>query len=174
MKITDIDLIRFKIQSDRDSTKWGYGAPGPERELVHAILRICTDEGVEGYGEQGWHGWPSYFYTPTQAEIDGLVKPLLVGEDPYDRERLWQPMGRHLGFREGLVGAVDCALWDLADRATGLSVSRLLGRARDRVMAYASTAPNLGGPEDYARHARMCRDAGYQAYKVHANIYWDP
>jgi L-alanine-DL-glutamate epimerase-like enolase superfamily enzyme len=57
---------------------------------------------------------------------------------------------------------------------TNLSVSRLLGRARGRVKAYASTAPNLGAPEQYAQHALACKKAGYKAYKVHANIYWDP
>ena len=59
------------------------------------------------------------------------------------------------GFSEGLLGNIDCALWDLAGRMTNLSVSRLLGHARDRIKAYASTAPNLGAPEQYAQHAWM-------------------
>jgi len=53
-------------------------------------------------------------------------------------------------------------------------VSKLLGGVREKVKAYASTAPNLGGPEIYAEHVRHCRDLGYRAYKVHANICWNP
>jgi len=139
--------------------------------VPHSFLRIATDDGQEGYSEQGW---PGYFCTPQQDQVDDLVKPLLMGEDPLDRERLWQLMSRHLGFSEGLIGHIDCALWDLAGRMTNLSVSRLLGRARGKIKAYASTAPNLGTPEQYAQHALDCKQAGYTAYKVHANIYWDP
>ena len=171
MKITDIELISFAIANSGSRTKWGYGEPGPEREVPHSFLRIATDDGQEGYSEQGW---PGYFYTPQQGQVDELVKPLLIGEDPLDRERLWQLMSRHLGFSEGLIGHIDCALWDLAGRMTNLSVSRLLGRARGKIKAYASTAPNLGTPEQYAQHALDCKQAGYTAYKVHANIYWDP
>ena len=143
MKISEIELVTFTTESKGDRTKWGYGKPGPARQIPHSITRIATDDGIEGYAE---HGWPGYFYTPRPDEIETLVKPLLLGEDPLDRERLWQIMSRHYGFSEGLVGNIDCVLWDIAGQATGLSVSRLLGRARDRVKAYASTAPNLGAP----------------------------
>ena len=125
MKITEIELISFTITRGGSRTKWGYGQAGPHRDVTHSIMRIATDDGLEGYAEQGWPA--GYFYTPRQDEIDNLVKPLLIGEDPLDRERLWQLMGRNYGFSEGLVGNVDCALWDLAGRMTNLSVSRLLG-----------------------------------------------
>ena len=170
MKISEIERISFSITATGRRTKWGYGEQGPERQVQYAITRIATDNGLEGYSEQGY----PYFYSPQQDEIDNLVKPLLMGEDPLDRERLWQLMARHRGFSEGLVGNIDCTLWDLAGRMTGLSISRLLGRARNKIKAYASTAPNLGTPEDYAQHALDCKRAGYKAYKVHANIYWDP
>ena len=170
MKISEIERISFSITATGRRTKWGYGEQGPERQVQYSITRIATDDGLEGYSEQGY----PYFYSPQQDEIDNLVKPLLMGEDPLDRERLWQLMARHRGFSEGLVGNIDCTLWDLAGRMTGLSISRLLGRARNKIKAYASTAPNLGTPEDYAQHALDCKRAGYKAYKVHANIYWDP
>ena len=114
------------------ATKWGYSEFGPETEKVQSFTRIKTDDGLEGYSEQGF---PFYFYTPSQDEIEGLVKPLLLGEDPLNRERLWQLMSRHNRFPEGLVGNIDCALWDLAGKSAGMSVSRMLGRARDAVKA---------------------------------------
>ena len=111
MKITDIELISFTIVNSGSRTRWGYGEPGSEREVPHSCLRIATDDGQEGYSEQGW---PGYFHTPRLDQIEDIVKPLLIGEDPLDRERLWQLMSRHLGFSEGLIGNIDCALWDLA------------------------------------------------------------
>ena len=171
MKISDVDLVSFKVNSNMRATKWGYAEFGPETENIHSFTRIKTDDGLEGYSEQGW---PFYFYTPRQDEIEGLVKPLLLGEDPLDRERLWHLMSRHINFAEGLVGNIDCALWDLAGKIAGMSVSSMLGRARGSVKAYASTAPNLGDPDEYAVHAVKCKEAGYSAYKVHANIFWNP
>ena len=78
MKITDIELISFTIVNSGSRTRWGYGEPGPEREVPHSCLRIATDDGQEGYSEQGW---PGYFHTPRQDQIDDLVKPLLIGEE---------------------------------------------------------------------------------------------
>ena len=72
------------------------------------------------------------------------------------------------------MGIVDSALWDLFGRSVDLPVSVILGGARKKVKAYASTFPNLGEPDVYAEHAIEAKKQGYKAYKVHANICWDP
>ena len=124
---------------------------------MQRITKIVTDDGTEGFSVGGAH---SYFYGATENEIENLVKPLLVGQDPMDRERLWQWMMKHRGFSEGLIGNIDSALWDLMGRFAGLSVAKLLGQNRDKVKAYASTYPNLGTPETYAEHALECKQRG--------------
>jgi L-alanine-DL-glutamate epimerase-like enolase superfamily enzyme len=53
-------------------------------------------------------------------------------------------------------------------------VHKCLGGYRNRIKAYASTWPNMGKPEDYARHALEMKELGYKAYKVHAYIYFNP
>ena len=163
MKITDIQVVRFRTTSRSWPTKWGYGTWGDEHEAVSSITKIITDEGAVGYNLGG-----------DQGTMDGLVKPLLVGENPLDREKLWHWMDQHSGFSEGLAGFIDCTLWDLYGRMVGLPIHKLLGGCRDKVKAYASTFPNMGQPEDYAKHALDCKKQGYKAYKVHAYIYWDP
>ena len=55
MKITDIELISFAIANSGSRTKWGYGEPGPEREVPHSFLRIAAPNGLVtgcGLGQQ--------------------------------------------------------------------------------------------------------------------------
>jgi L-alanine-DL-glutamate epimerase-like enolase superfamily enzyme len=73
-----------------------------------------------------------------------------------------------------VASVIDNALWDLAGRAAGLPVYKLLGGARTKVKAYASTYPNIGKPQVYADHALACRAAGYPAYKIHPHYFWNP
>ena len=70
-------------------------------------------------------------------------------------------------------GALDIALWDLAGKKYGTSVSRLLGGFRKRLPAYASTyhAQEEGGgldsPEAFADFAEACRQRGFHGFKIH-------
>jgi L-alanine-DL-glutamate epimerase-like enolase superfamily enzyme len=163
VKIVDIEVIRFRTTSRNYPTKWGYYYWGQERPATTSLTKIVTDDGLVGYNTGG-----------DQATVDRVVKPLLVGESPLDREKLWQWMDQHPGFSEGLAGHIDCALWDLYGRKVGLPVHKCLGGYRDKVKAYASTWPNMGKPEDYAHHAVEMKELGYTAYKVHAYIYFNP
>src|SRR5688500_20341387 len=155
MKITDVEVIQFRTTTRQRVSKWGYGVlTEDERPRISAITKLSTDEGVAGYMMGG-----------STAVTERIVKPLLLGENPLDREKLWHWMDQMVTFGHQLseqdMGVVDCALWDLMGRLTGLPVHKLLGGARDRVKAYASTAPNLGGPEIYADHVRDCQQQGY-------------
>lgn len=170
IKITDVEVIQFRTTSHSEPSRWGYGVYLGEdvsREAVTSITKISTDEGVAGYMLGG-----------DPVATGRVLKPLLVGENPLDREKIWHWLDQMVTFSHGIsesqAGVVDCALWDLAGQQAGLPVSKLLGGVRDRVKAYASTVPNMGGPKDYAAHVRACQAQGYKAYKVHANIFWDP
>ena len=57
---------------------------------------------------------------------------------------------------------IDLAPWDLAGRVAGLPVHHLLGGARDKIKAYASTFNNLGSPAEYAAFAVECKSLGYK------------
>jgi L-alanine-DL-glutamate epimerase-like enolase superfamily enzyme len=78
------------------------------------------------------------------ATIEDDLAPLLVGEDPFFVERVWQRGYRptELSSRTGIVAAalsaVDIALWDLMGQAVGLPFYRLLGAHADEVYCYAS------------------------------------
>ncbi len=58
MRITDIEVITFKSQSNTVGTKWGYGQWHDDpQSSVHAITKISTDEGVSGYNTGGMGGY---------------------------------------------------------------------------------------------------------------------
>jgi len=95
-----------------------------------------------------------------------ILGPVLAGHDPFDRQEIWRQLWA-AKLPENVCSVIDLALWDLAGRVTGLPVYKLLGAARDRVKAYASSFNNLGMPEDYAAHAVECQSQGYRAYKIH-------
>ena len=69
------------------------------------------------------------------------------------------------------IGALDVALWDLAGKAFGQPIHRLLGTFRDRIPAYASSAV-LDSPQAYADEALRFRDTGWAAYKIHPPTRW--
>src|SRR5262245_29922400 len=170
MKIVDVQVVPFRFQVDR----YDRGEARPRAETVQTLTRIVTDDGAEGYylGGQG-HGDQDGLAPAGRELLSNRVKSMLVGQDPFDREKFWQWMWA-AKTPENIVGVVDMALWDLAGRVAGLPVHKLLGGCRDRVPAYASTYPNMGMPEDYAEHALACKREGYRAYKIHPYYYWDP
>ena len=121
----------------------------------HPVVRITTDEGVDGYGQVER-------YKPYLKWHVLHLAPALVGEDPTNVERVMLKIRNRGGFKPwgSAVSAVEMALWDLAGKAAGLPVYKLLGgKVRDRVRVYngAVRFPMEGyEPEDYAANmARM-------------------
>lgn len=96
-------------------------------------VELFTDEGISGIG---WtHG------NNIVLETIRALRLLVVGENPFRVERIWNKMYLPKVFgRKGLttraISAVDIALWDLMGKATGHSVSELLGGFREEVPAY--------------------------------------
>jgi L-alanine-DL-glutamate epimerase-like enolase superfamily enzyme len=167
VKIANIETITFRTTTRLHLSRWIGLQWGDEVESTETITRISTDDGAEGYALGG-----------DKAVTESVVKPLLAGENPLDREKIWLWLdditsNRH-SLTERQMGVIDCALWDLLGRMTSLPVHKLLGGCRDRVKAYASSFDHLGGPEAYAAHALACKKQGYKAYKIHAYVQWNP
>ena len=176
MKIVDVrpEVFRYKSNVARDLE--GHTHPGPERDAAQTLVKIVTDEGAEG----------CCFGGDKQA-IEDLVKPALVGEDPFYREKIWQRLKQWQRqsqlLSDRVMATVDMALWDLAGRYLNQPVYKLLGGYRDKVPAYASTMcgdeveGGLNTPEAYADFAEKCKKQGYSAFKLHTwmpPVSWAP
>ena len=170
MKIVDLQVIPFWVTRRQRR----HGIALPETRALQTLTKIVTDEGAEGYyfGGRG-HGDQDGMSADQRGVLEGRIKSLLVGQDPFDRERFWHWMWV-ANIEENLLSVVDMTLWDLQARAFGVPVHKLLGGCRDRVKAYASTFPNMGTPEEYGAHAAECRAEGYTHYKIHPYYFWDP
>jgi L-alanine-DL-glutamate epimerase-like enolase superfamily enzyme len=163
MKISDVHLTLF-AWDDIPATQYGRhtGTFGGTSQL--GLLTIATDEGLDGHAFLGSAMRSAHH---DGASLIQYLKPLVLGQDPLDRERLYQAMwqrNRQTTLRA--IGAMDVALWDIAGKAAGMPIHRLLGSYRDRVPAYASSAV-LPGPEAYAAEAARFKAEGWRAYKIH-------
>lgn len=173
MKIVDVQVIPFKVPMVKRRLR--NGRVLPDYEAVQTLTKIITDEGAEGYYLGGYgHGDQDGLPPEHRAFIANRIKPLLVGQDPFYRERFWQWFYTMNLFPENAASTIDMALWDLVGRVAGLPIHKLLGSCREKVKAYASSYNNMGTPELYAEHALECKRQGYKAYKIHPHYFWDP
>ncbi|WP_267551898.1 mandelate racemase/muconate lactonizing enzyme family protein [Rhizobium rhizogenes] len=117
------------------------------------VLRIITDEGVDGYAQA--ETWKSFLKPHILSFRDNLI-----GCDPTDVERTMMKIRQRGGFKPwgAAVSTIEMALWDIAGKAAGLPVYKLLGgKVRDRVRVYngAVRLPLAGyDPEDYAANTK--------------------
>jgi L-alanine-DL-glutamate epimerase-like enolase superfamily enzyme len=163
MKITDVTLTLF-AWDNIPATMYGAhtGRFGGESQL--GLLRIATDQGIEGHA---FLGTSMYSADQTGPSLIKNLKPLLLGADPLDRELLYHRMRQRQRMTTlRAIGAVDTALWDLAGKIADLPLHALIGGFRKSVPAYASS-PVLASPAAYAEQALEFKEAGWTAYKIH-------
>jgi len=144
----------------REEMTWTTGTESPFEQV---FIEIMTDDGATG------------IYGPVDSDqasfIEKALKPLLIGEDPFRVEKLWDLMYRsQVHGRKGqtmmAISAVDCALWDLIGKAKNEPVVRLLGGpTRGRVPAYASTLGLSLKPKDVIERCQDYVEEGYGAMK---------
>src|SRR5579859_7036861 len=119
------------------------------------VVRIVTNEGLSGYAA-------AESYKPYLKPHVLFYKPFILDEDPTRVERTMLNIRHRGSFKPwgSAVSIIEMALWDLAGKAAGLPVHRLLGgkiRVRVRVYNGAVRFPMTGyAPGDYAENmARM-------------------
>lgn len=175
MKIEKVEGVVFTYPSRRAVDEDGHSHPGPEVLARMAMITVHADTGDKGYA----------FAPPEVVRkhvLDAFVRPVLVGQHPFQREKLWKALehrqrGSAGQLTDRALAVVEQALWDLAGRALGTPVYQLLGGYRDKVPAYGSTMcgdelpGGLSTPEDYAAFAEKLVARGYKGIKIHT---WMP
>jgi L-alanine-DL-glutamate epimerase-like enolase superfamily enzyme len=157
VKITGVrvQLCHFPLP-EMFSPSW---LPGfPQMTNGCAIYRLQTDEGIEGVTA-------GPLIADEAKGLVNLLRLVLTGRDPTQVEdifKLLRSATRALGLR---AWHIEPACWDLIGKAAGLPVWRLLGGARQRIRAYASTG-ELREPKRRVDDALELRDQGFTALKL--------
>lgn len=146
MKITNIETYPV----------WGGG-----RNFLFVV--VDTDEGIYGVGEAGLTG--------RELAVIGAIehfKPLLIGENPFRTEYIWQKLFRGGFFPAqriltSAIAAIDIALWDIKGKALGVPIYELLGGlARDKVVCYPH---NRGDSHDVQPLIDSCHETMEEGWK---------
>jgi L-rhamnonate dehydratase len=169
MKITRIETIYLRLPELKRQCDSGQDA---------LLVRVHTDAGFTGLGEvdSSPMAVKGAIEGPYSHTITSGLAHLLLGEDPFETEKLWYKMyssnlysGRR-GIAIHAMSGIDMALWDIKGKALGLPVWKLLGGGfHQKIRCYASSlfAPT---PEGTADRAKQFRDQGFTAVK----FGWDP
>jgi len=174
MKIMDVQAypVSFPLEEPaRDAT-------GVWDSWNTVIVKITTSDGTCGYGEIGpIHGGGIPIF---KAIVEHKLRGMIIGENPFDRERLYEKMlgsgtGAYaLGQKGAVVSAVagiDIALWDVVGKILQTPVYNLLGGAvHPRIPAYASGFFGKNGraltPSECAEEAKRYGDQGFHGVKM--------
>jgi L-alanine-DL-glutamate epimerase-like enolase superfamily enzyme len=122
------------------------------------VVRVVTDEGIDGYGQA------EHFKPYLKPHVLHLKDPIL-GYDPTDVERVMLKIRQRGAFKPwgSAVSAVEMALWDIAGKAAGVPVYKLLGgKVRDKVRIYngaVRTTMTSNSPEAYAENTQKMKEA---------------
>ena len=168
MKITAVESYWTRIPFDMGGKPAVMG--GLNWQTMNTVwLRVVTDQGLEGWGEAFGHAAAA----TTMAAINTQLAPVLLGQDARDIAGLRQRLGKSFhGFgRNGphvfALSALDIALWDIAGKAAGQPLWRMLGGSPVASMpSYASLLRyGVAAQVDAACERAVAR--GYQHIKLH-------
>ena len=136
------------------------------------ICEVETEDGIIGIGNAA--------LAPQLVKntIDTYLKPLVIGEDPFDYAYIWEKMYRKtLNWgRRGLgmvaISAVDIAIWDILGKKTNKPVFKLLGgRTKEKIPVYASKL--YAQPLDkLQKEAESYKNLGFKMFK--SRMGWGP
>ncbi len=164
MKITAIDCFGYELRyAHGEYVMSGNRAASVE---VGTLVRVRTDEGLEGWGEITPLG---DLYLPTHwGEVRAALRtlaPRLIGADPTNLSEMHRVMNGTLRGGGFAKSAIDIACWDLLGKAAGLPVSVLLGGVLQKDFALYEAVP-LRTPAEMAAFVTERQEAGIHRFQL--------
>lgn len=123
----------------------------------YPVVRITTDEGIEGFGQ-------AERSKPYLKSNVLFYRDAILGEDPTNVERVLLKIRRFGAFKPwgSAISAIEVALWDIAGKAAGVPIYKLLGgKIRDKVRVYNGNIrfPMQGQtPQHYAENMAKMKE----------------
>jgi L-rhamnonate dehydratase len=164
MKITNVETIYLRLPEVHQKADSGQDV---------LIVVVDTDSGIRGIGEvdSAPLAVKGLIEAPYSHAITAGLRELVLGEDPFETEKIWHKMytrniyaGRR-GIAIHAMGGIDMALWDIKGKALGMPVWKLLGGGfHSRIRPYASTLFGAT-PEETRERGKRFIDRGFSAVK---------
>ena len=177
MKITDVEAFILESPYENRPPEGSDEAHGVKHCL---LLKVSTDEGLVGWSDV--ETAPQVGAAVVSAPESGAgvfegLRALVLGEDPFEVERLWDKVYRgtiyygRRGVAMQVLSGFDIACHDIMGKAIGRPLHKLLGGARrDRVRAYASTLFR-STPDAMRRACEFYRARGFTAVKFGWGVF---
>ncbi len=166
MKINGIELYHVSIPLRE--IFWPTWIPGyPQTHNRFTLIRIVTDEGLEGYSAGAAMG-------RERQGLGDLLGGYLMGADPRDINRV-QSLLKQAGFLGWRNFWIEPACWDIIGKAKGKPVYELLGGRPRPVAAYLSTG-EMRVPEKRVEELLAKKERGFKTAKLrvkHAELKED-
>ncbi len=146
----------------------------PQGQRSACFVEVETDAGITGIGET----YAGVYVPEIAASIVGLFKPLVLGQDPTNREAVYRTAYRATSYfgRTGLtvmvLSAIENALWDITGQAQGVPVHALLGGAvHDELPVYGSGGPFTMTIAELVAQAAETQRRSLRGFKMRANFF---
>ena len=117
----------------------GYSQQYYDKRTSH-IVEVETDEGITGWGECFGAGNIAF---ANKGIVEKVIQPMVLGMQALDRDVIWHKVYNLMrdhgqkGMPLQALSGVDIALWDIAGKAAGLPIYKMIGGAhREKVEVY--------------------------------------
>lgn len=164
MRIARVDVFGYELTYVHGSYVMSGGRVIDS--LPSTVVRITTNDGVEGFGETCPLG-PAYLPAHGEGARAALreLAPALLGLDPRELSVVYDRMDAALLGHAYAKSAVDVACWDVFGRAIGVPVCTLLGGSRQKSFPLYIAVP-LGTVEEMATYVEGRRAEGIHRFQL--------
>jgi L-alanine-DL-glutamate epimerase-like enolase superfamily enzyme len=163
MKITQVEIIPLDIPFQMPF-RVSYGGVTPGNFVV---LRVRTDEGVEGIGNsQGFTRGSGHTRESAMALMKEVASEVLLGQDPLNTDRILSQVEGIVAGSLHILAHFDYALYDLKGKILNVPVYQLLGGlSREKIPL--EWIVMMDAPEVQAQVALKYIKAGFHSIKMH-------
>lgn len=156
----------------------GYSQQYYHKRTAH-LVEVETDDGVTGWGECFGAG---NIALANKGIVEQVIQPMVLGLNPLDRDVIWHKVYNLMrdhgqkGMPLQSLSGVDIALWDIAGKAAGLPIHKLIGGThRNQIPVYGygmmlrpESADSLVAR--FGDEAQAIRDMGFRATKMKVGL----
>jgi L-alanine-DL-glutamate epimerase-like enolase superfamily enzyme len=165
MKIEHVEAITYRIPP---SVPWE-DATHVVKGLEFVVTTVKTDNGFTGVGFSYTTGVGG---TSIETLVNDYLANMLVGKDPRNIEAIWTFLYNQVhrcgtgGINTFAIASIDIALWDILGKFYNQPLYRLLGGAREEIVAYGSGIDYSYSYEQLFEMIDEYIEKGYQTIKI--------